>query len=128
MKNKFIRFLHSMGLGKSFDLNKWAIEQYGAVETPNPIQYQSFGDIEQERIEKIISDARAEAARELKIRQDKKIADLMEKVEALSDRPLTVDERLEMDRLLFGIAFYRTVNGVKERLDPLTVTTLYDTK
>lgn len=65
MKKKFIRFLHSMGLGKSFDINKWAIEQYGAKLVDNHIMYKSRGQIEDERNEKTIEDARRDAQEEL---------------------------------------------------------------
>lgn len=128
MKKKFIRFLHSMGLGKSFDIEKWAIEQTGAALTPNPIMYKPSGPTQDEIDRKVIEDARREAANRLEWleqrKRDAKITQLLEKINALSDRPLTVDDRIELDRLIYGIAYYRTVNGVKERLDPLTVTTL----
>lgn len=121
-----------MGLGKSFDLNKWAIEQTGAALTDYPIEYKPFAETQDDRNRKTIEDARREAHQAHKAAEDQrrinKISDLVKTIDALSKRTLTVDERLEMDKLLFGIAYYRTVNGIKERLDPTTITTLYAAK
>lgn len=43
MKKRFIRFLHSMWLGKTFDINKWAMEQSGAKLIDNPFLYKADG-------------------------------------------------------------------------------------
>lgn len=37
---------------------------------------------------------------------------------------LTIDQELEMDQKLFGVAYYETVNGQKKRIDPVILTIL----
>lgn len=126
MKKRFIRFLHAFGFGKSFDMERWAIEKYGAVEVPNPIAYKSFAETPEEIDRKIIEEARIRAKNEMEWRslreRDAKMMQLLEKIDGLSEHALSVDDRIELDRLLYGTAYYRTVSGEKERLDPRTVT------
>jgi hypothetical protein len=129
MKKAFIRLLNSIGLGKSIDIEEWAKKEYQAVLTPNPIAYKSPEENEHARVIRAVEEMR-ESAKRMDHELHEKLrtewtASFLAKVDALKERPLTVDERLELDQLLYGTAYYRTIEGVKERIDPMTLTILH---
>lgn len=46
---------------------------------------------------------------------------LLEKPNEVNDKPLTVEQQLELDLKIHGNAYYQMVGGKKVRIDPTTI-------